>query len=219
MCGAECLMDNRLIITKLNVCMQPPCWPQGKRVPKRFNISKLQSPPIIQSLYEDLKQKLSELKMSETDVESNWTAQKDLLYTTALHHLGHNMCKLQDWFNENSWMINTGLIEPIKMIPHPSLRKMCTVLSIARLSFTWGSYRMSGSAKRQIRSSLMLTAITGSSSVVHWSLFMVPSVLNHSQCWVLMALLCWHTKTKSLADGQSTSTMCSTALPPLVKRP
>ena len=103
MCGAECWTDHRLIITRLNVCIQPPCQPQGKRVPKRLNISKLQSPPVRQLLYEDLKQKVSKIKMSETDVELNWTALKDLLYSTALHHLSHNMHKHpRIGFNENN---------------------------------------------------------------------------------------------------------------------
>ena len=92
----------RLIITKLNVCIQPPHQPQGKRVTKRFIISKLQSPPVRQLLYADLKLKLPKLKMSKTDVESNWTALKDLFYSNVLHHLGHNKHKHQDWFDENN---------------------------------------------------------------------------------------------------------------------
>ena len=97
LCGAECWTDHRLIITKLNVHIQPIHQPQGKRVPKRFNIfSKLQFLPVRQLLYEDLKQKLLELKMSETDVKLNWNALKDLLYSIALHHFSH-MYKHQDW--------------------------------------------------------------------------------------------------------------------------
>ena len=116
--------------------------------------------------------------------------------------------------SKSSWMINMGL----KMIPHPSLRKMCTVPSIARLSFTWGSYRMSGSVKGWMRCSIMLTAITRSNSMLHWRLSMDPSHLDHPQCWVLMVLLCWQARTKSLADGLNTSTMHLTTLPPSMKR-
>ena len=163
--------------------------------------------------------------MSQTDVESNWTALKDfftpLLYTISATtctntRIGLKKTKLK---SKSSWTINTELIKPIKMISLLSLRQMHTMPSFARLSFTWGSYRMSGSAKRWIRSSLMLTAITGSSSMVHWRLLMVPGHLDHPQCWALMALLCWQTRTKSLADGLSTSTMCSITLPPSIKRP
>ena len=62
LCGAECWTDHRLIITKLNVCIQPPCQPQDKRVPKRLNISELQPPSVRQLIYEDLEQKLPKLK-------------------------------------------------------------------------------------------------------------------------------------------------------------
>ena len=102
LCGAECWTGHRLIITKLKVHIQPPCQPQGKRVPKRLNISKMQSLPVRQLLYEDLKQKLPKLKTSKTDVESSWTALKELLYSTTLHHLSLNMHRQQDWFNESN---------------------------------------------------------------------------------------------------------------------
>ena len=41
MCGTECWTDHRLIISKLNVCILPPCWPQSKRVPKMIPHSSL----------------------------------------------------------------------------------------------------------------------------------------------------------------------------------
>ena len=44
--------------------------------------------------------------MPETDIESNWTALKDFVYSTALYHLSHNMCKQQDWFDENNTEIH-----------------------------------------------------------------------------------------------------------------
>ena len=107
----------------------------------RLNISKLQSPPVRQLLYEDLEQKLPKLKMSETDVMLNWTALKDLLYSTALHHLSQNMHKHLDWLNENNTEIQKLLDN--KYQAHgayqndtSSQSKMCTMPSVTRLSFT-----------------------------------------------------------------------------------
>ena len=139
---------------------------------------------------------LPELKMSKTDVESNWTARRTfftpLPYTFSAKRcantgIGSMKTTLK---SISSWIINTGLIKHIKMIPHLSLRKMCTMPSVARLSFTWRSYRMHGSAKRQMRSSFTLTVITESSSMVHWRLFMVPKHLDHSHAehwWLYFA--------------------------------
>ena len=45
MCGAECWTDHRLIISKLSIRGQPKTRPQGKKTPKRQNITKLKDVP------------------------------------------------------------------------------------------------------------------------------------------------------------------------------
>ena len=40
-CGAECLMDHHLIMSKLNICIQPKWHPQVRKQTKRFDICKL----------------------------------------------------------------------------------------------------------------------------------------------------------------------------------
>ena len=41
MCGADCWTDHRLVVSKLNLRIQPARRPQGKKVPKRLDVSKL----------------------------------------------------------------------------------------------------------------------------------------------------------------------------------
>ena len=41
MCGADCWTDHRLVVSKLNLCIQPVRRPQGKTVPKKLDVSKL----------------------------------------------------------------------------------------------------------------------------------------------------------------------------------
>ena len=41
MCGADCWTDHRLVVSKLNMRIQPARQPQGKKVPKRLDVSKL----------------------------------------------------------------------------------------------------------------------------------------------------------------------------------
>ena len=41
MCGADCWTDHRLVVSKLNLCIQPARRPQGKKVTKRLDVSKL----------------------------------------------------------------------------------------------------------------------------------------------------------------------------------
>ena len=41
MCGADCWTDHRLVVSKLNLRIQPVRRPQGKKVPKKLDVSKL----------------------------------------------------------------------------------------------------------------------------------------------------------------------------------
>ena len=41
MCGANCWTDHRLVVSKLNLRNQPARRPQGKKAPKRLDVSKL----------------------------------------------------------------------------------------------------------------------------------------------------------------------------------
>ena len=41
MCGADCWTDHRLVVSKLNLRIQPARRPQGKKAPKRLDVSKL----------------------------------------------------------------------------------------------------------------------------------------------------------------------------------
>ena len=206
MCGAECWTDHRLILTKLNVKIQPPCQPRA-RGSLRGSISP--SCNLLQSI--TIWRSQAEAPWAK-DVHNRCWVKLACIFTPLLYTISTITCMntrigsmITIMKSKSSWMINTRFIKPSKMMPHPSLRKMYTILSITRLSFTWGSYRMSGSAKRQMRSSLTLIAFTGTSFMVHWRLSLVPSHLDHPQCWAPMALLCWHTRTKSLVDGLSTS--------------
>ena len=56
MCGAECLTDHCLIITKLNLCMQPKRHPQGMKTPKCLNVNKLKLSCIKQFLTDTLEE-------------------------------------------------------------------------------------------------------------------------------------------------------------------
>ena len=41
MCGTDCWTDHRLVVSKLNLRIQPVRRPQGKKVPKKLDVSKL----------------------------------------------------------------------------------------------------------------------------------------------------------------------------------
>lgn len=111
MCGAECWTDHRLIISKVNMRIQPMRRPQGKKANKRLNVTKLEQHSVRQNLCEDLDSKLSQLNLGSNRAEEDWTAFRDIVYSTSLTHLGQNTRKHQDWFDENDEAIQKLLDE------------------------------------------------------------------------------------------------------------
>jgi len=102
MCGAECWTDHRLIISKLNLRIQPKRRPQGAKPPKRLNISKLKVDNIKQSLIDTLEERLDGLNLDSMDVETAWTTLRETVHETALECLGPKTRIHKDWFDENS---------------------------------------------------------------------------------------------------------------------
>ena len=54
MCGVDCWTDHRLVVSKLNLCIQPVRRPQGKKVPKRLDVSKLKQDSKRQTFVNDI---------------------------------------------------------------------------------------------------------------------------------------------------------------------
>lgn len=109
MCGAECWTDHRLLISKLNIIIQPPRRPQGKKVPQRLNVSKLKYAQVKQSLAEELDSKLEPLNFDLDDVDSDWITFRDAVYA-AKEVLGPTTRK-HFWFDDNNERIQSLLDE------------------------------------------------------------------------------------------------------------
>lgn len=85
--------------------------PKEKKTNKRLNVTKLEQHSVRQNLSEDLDSKLSQLNLFSNGVEEAWAAFRDTVFNTALTHLGQNMRKHQDWFDENDEVIQKLLDE------------------------------------------------------------------------------------------------------------
>ena len=110
MCGADCWRDHRLVVSKLNLRIQPVRRPQGKKVTKKLDVSKLKQNSKRQAFVNDLCSHLDELEHSSEDVDESWTVFKDTVHSSTKDSLGPVCRKHQDWFNENDKEIQ-GLIE------------------------------------------------------------------------------------------------------------
>ena len=108
--GAECWTDHRLIISKLSLRIQPKQRPQGRKAPKRVNISKLKDTSTKNEFVASLEEKLDEILLEEQDVETAWSSLRDTVYSTAMECLGPCARRHQDWFDEHHTEI-MGLME------------------------------------------------------------------------------------------------------------
>ena len=88
MCGAECWTDHCLVVSKLKLCVQPKRRPQGAKVPKCLNISKLKVSNIIQSFADTLEERLDSTVLEGQDVETAWAALREQSITQPWSTLG-----------------------------------------------------------------------------------------------------------------------------------
>ena len=68
MCGADCRTDHRLVVSKLNLRIQPVRRPQGMKVPKKLDVSKLKQDSQRQAFVNDLCSRLDALEHISEDV-------------------------------------------------------------------------------------------------------------------------------------------------------
>ena len=109
-CGADCWTDHRFLVSKLNLRNQPVRRPQGKKVPKKLDVSKLKYFCKRQAFVNDLCSRLDALKHSSEDVDESWTVFRDTVHSSAIDSLGLESRKHQDCFDENDKEIQ-GLLE------------------------------------------------------------------------------------------------------------
>ena len=88
MCGTDCWTDHRLVVSKLNLRIQPVRRPQGKKVPKKLDVSKLKQDSKRQAFVNDLCSRLDALEHSSEDVEESWTVFRDTVHSSAMDSLG-----------------------------------------------------------------------------------------------------------------------------------
>ena len=96
MCGAKCWTDHCLIISKLNLYIQPKRHPQGMKTPKHLNVNKLKLSCIKQSLTNTLEEHLDATTLDNQDVKSAWAVLCETVYNTAMECLGPSTRKYKD---------------------------------------------------------------------------------------------------------------------------
>ncbi|KAI8775776.1 craniofacial development protein 2 [Biomphalaria glabrata] len=110
-CGA----DHRLIITKLNIRIQPKRRPQKSKPIKRLNTASLADDKTEKSLADAIENCLKSTLLTESNVDKSWECFKEAIHSTALSILSPMERKHQGWFDENSTDIRKLLDEKHKL--------------------------------------------------------------------------------------------------------
>ena len=71
MCGADCWTGHRLVVSKLNLRIQPARQPQGKKVPNSLDFSKLKQDSKRQAFINDICSRLDAMELTSDDPEEN----------------------------------------------------------------------------------------------------------------------------------------------------
>ena len=90
--------------------IQPVRRPQGKKVPKKLDVSKLKQDSKRQTFVNDLCSRLDALVHSSENVDESWTVFRETVHSSAMDFLGPVSPKHQDWFDENDKEIQ-GLLK------------------------------------------------------------------------------------------------------------
>ena len=101
MCDTDCWTVHRLVVRKFNLRIQPARRPQGKKAPKRLDVSKLNHDSMRLVFFNDISNQLDAMKFSSEDPEENWTVFQKVVPSSAATTIGHPSRKHQDWFDEN----------------------------------------------------------------------------------------------------------------------
>ena len=133
MCGADCWTDLRLVVSKLNLRIQPAQRPQGKKVPKRLDVSKLKQDSKRQAFINGICSRLDAMELRSDDPEENWTVFRDTAHSSAMDFLGPVSRKHQDWFDDNDEEIQ-GLLEEKHQTHNPYLSDTSSVSNKAAYS-------------------------------------------------------------------------------------
>ena len=132
MCGADCWTDHRLIDNKFNIRVQPKRRPQGKKAPKRLNITQPKNTNTKQCFVDILEVRLESTPLDSQNVEADWATLRELVYNTATEILGPRPESTRTGLTKTAtrsssyWMRNTVSIKPTSVAPSPPRRKMHT---------------------------------------------------------------------------------------------
>nr|VZI49273.1 unnamed protein product [Spirometra erinaceieuropaei] len=130
--GADGWTEQRLVISKMRIRLQPRRRPQGKRPSGKLNVTLLSLPAHRLHFSNELAQRLDNLPIAaaaddaaeNASVDNRWCQLRDTVQATALAVLGRAPRQHQDWFDDNDAAIRNLLAEKNRLhkayVDHPT---------------------------------------------------------------------------------------------------
>ena len=83
MCGTDCWTDHRLVVSKLNLRIQPARRPRGKKALIRLDVPRLNQDSMRQAFLTDICNKLDAINLSSENPEENWAVFHKTVHSSA----------------------------------------------------------------------------------------------------------------------------------------
>ena len=99
MCGEDCWTDHRLLVSKLNLTVQPQLHPQDPKFPKTLNVLKLHNQETKETIQSQPSAGLGDLSVDVSD-SGSWHNFSNIVYSVTKEELGNPNRKHQDWFDD-----------------------------------------------------------------------------------------------------------------------
>ncbi|XP_038062046.1 uncharacterized protein LOC119732524 [Patiria miniata] len=94
--GADCSTDHRLIRATFNFNITALRRPQGKKPPKKLNVTKLKTAAVKCELCSAMNQQFNSVELVSGHIEKDWKCFKDAVHTAAFETLGPVVREHQD---------------------------------------------------------------------------------------------------------------------------
>ncbi|CAI9736455.1 Hypothetical predicted protein [Octopus vulgaris] len=96
--------------------IRPKRRPQGQKVTRKLNITKLKNQLTAQDLQSRMDSKLLDIRNDQSSIDEQWESFRDTVHSIALETLGQVTRNHQDWFDENDQEIQKLLEEKRRLL-------------------------------------------------------------------------------------------------------
>ena len=109
--GAECSTDHLLLRSKVSFQIRRKRRPQGKKPPKKLDVSQTKNPDVVLALQSELSKHLEQVSFCKGVTEENWAKFRDEVNSAARETIDVLKKHHQDWFDDNDTEIQGLLAE------------------------------------------------------------------------------------------------------------